>query len=124
MKQHTILIVDNEKSVANALKRVLWKENYRILSAYSGNEALTIMETFDCDLVLADQKMPKMMGIDLFKKIKKQYPKTKKILISAQINFEDLDKEVIDRFIPKPWDPQELKRIIKEELKDQGGLKG
>lgn len=118
MKQHTILIVDNEKSVANAIKRALWKEGYRILTAYSGLEALSKMETFDCQLVLADQKMPEMTGIELLDRINEMYPDTIKILITAQIESYDPvnTSGSIYKFITKPWDPTELKRLIHEGL--------
>jgi DNA-binding NtrC family response regulator len=121
MKQHTILIVDNEKSVVNALKRILWKEDYRILTAHSGDEALSKMETFKCQLVLADQKMPEMKGVELLARIKERFPNTIGILISAQINLDnlnnDIDKSFIYRCISKPWEPEELKIIIRDGLK-------
>ncbi len=120
MKQHTILIVDNEKSVANALKRVLWKEDYRILTAFSGDEALSKMETFDCQLVLADQRMPEMSGIELLTKVKGKYPNTIRILITAQINLDDLSKDIeqcsVYKCITKPWDPLELRILIRKGL--------
>ncbi|MGA1841398.1 MAG: response regulator [bacterium] len=122
MKQYTILIVDNEKSVVNALKRVLWKEGYRILTAHSGDEALSKLETFDCQLVLADQKMPEMKGIELLARIKERFPDTIGILISAQINLdnfsEEIDQSYIYKCISKPWEPEELKNIIREGLKE------
>jgi DNA-binding NtrC family response regulator len=121
MKQHTILIVDNEKSVVNALKRILWKEGYRILTAHSGDEALSKMETFNCQVVLADQKMPKMNGIELLTRIKEKFPNTIGILISAQVNLDnlckDIDKSCIYKCISKPWEPEELKTFIRDGLK-------
>ncbi len=121
MKQNTILIVDNEKSVVNALKRILWKEGYRILTAHSGDEALSMMETFNCQLVLADQKMPEMNGIELLTRIKEKFPNTIGILISAQINLEnlckDFDQDCIYKCISKPWEPEELKILIRDGLK-------
>ena len=121
MKQYTILIVDNEKSVVNALKRILWKEGYQILTAHSGNEALSKMETFNCQLVLADQKMPEMKGLELLTRIKERFPSTIGILISAQIYLENLGEEIdqscVYKCISKPWEPEELKTIIREGLK-------
>lgn len=127
MQQRTILIVDNEKAVANALKRTLWKEGYRTLTATSGSEALTVLETFDCQVILADQRMPEMTGFEIFNRIKAKYPETIRILITAQIGEEDL-KDLMDRkyifgYVTKPWDPKELKSIIREGLErhDQFG---
>ena len=120
MKQNTILIVDNEKPVVNALKRILWKEGYRILTAHSGNEALAKMETFPCQLVLADQKMPEVSGMELLKRIKEKYPDTIRILITAQIDFDQSNRGIEQNFIykciTKPWEPDELKMIIRRGL--------
>ncbi|MGA1790472.1 MAG: response regulator [bacterium] len=120
MNQHTILIVDNEKSVVNALRRILWKEGYRILTAHSGNEALSKMETFPCQLVLADQKMPEMSGMELLKTVKEKYPDTIRILITAQIDFDqsnrDIEQDFVYKCITKPWEPDELKMIIRKGL--------
>ena len=120
MNQYTILIVDNEKSVVNALKRVLWKEGYRILTANSGEEALSKMETFNCQLILADQKMPEMNGTELLIRIKEKFPNTIRILITAQITLNNLSKDIekscIYKCITKPWEPEELKALIRKGL--------
>jgi len=124
MKQYTIMIVDNEKSVVNALKRILWKEGYRILTAHSGNEALSKMETFPCQLVLADQRMPEMSGMELLKRVQEKYPDTIRILITAQIDFDQSNRDVeqgfIYEYITKPWEPDELKMIIRRGLQGLG----
>jgi DNA-binding NtrC family response regulator len=122
MTYYTILIVDNEKSVANALKRVLWKEGYRILTAHSGREALSKMETFGCQLVLSDYRLPDMKGIDLLNLIKERFPRAIRLIITSQIDLDQLMHEVkkggISRFITKPWEPDELKGLIREALRD------
>ena len=120
MAQPTILIVDNDKSVANALKRTLWREGYRILTAQSGKEALSKMNTIHCQLVLADQKMPEMNGMELLTRIRDQYPNTIRILITAQIDLEslckDIDQSSIYKCISKPWEPEELKVLVRKGL--------
>ena len=122
MTSHTILIVDNEKSVANALKRVLWREGYRILTAQCGSEAIAKAETFGCQLVLSDCRLPDMPGIDLLNLIKERHPRTIRMLITSLIDLDQLMQEVkkggISRFITKPWEPEELKDIIRKALKD------
>jgi len=122
MTYYTILIVDNEKSVTNALKRVLWKEGYRILTAHCGREALSKMETFGCQLVLSDYRLPDMQGIDLLNLIRERYPRAIRLIITSQIDLDQLTHEVkkggISRFITKPWEPDELKGLIREALRD------
>jgi len=124
MKQPTILIVDNDKSVANALKRALWREGYRILTAQNGNEALSKMDAFHCHLILADQRMPEMNGIELLTRIKEKYPNTIRMLITSQIDFENLckgiDQSCIYKCISKPWEPEELKILIRKGLERYG----
>jgi DNA-binding NtrC family response regulator len=120
MGMPAILIVDNEKSVVNALKRILWREGYRILTANSGEEALSKMGTFNCQLILADHWMPKMSGIELLALIKEKYPYTIRILITSQIDLDNLNRDIdqygIYAYITKPWEPEELKTIIRKGL--------
>lgn len=116
LKNYTILIVDNEEAVINALKRALRNEGYQIITASSGQEALFKLETFKCQVILADQKMPEMTGVELVNQINILYPDAVKILVTAQIEIEKIKKaagnDSIYSIIPKPWDPEGLKEVI------------
>lgn len=117
-KHHTVLFVDDEKNILNLLSLLLNNENYKVLTANSGQEALSLLETNQVQLIIADQKMPNMTGIDFFQKVKEKYPETVRIILSAfiQLNeiLDSINKGEIYRYIIKPWKTGELKYTIQQ----------
>ena len=73
--QHTILCVDDEKNILNSLKRLLRKEDYKLLTANSGLEGLKLIEENMVHLVICDQRMTEMSGIDFMSLTRFPYPK-------------------------------------------------
>lgn len=120
MSEDTILLVDDEASILNALKRALRRESYRLLTASGGPEALEILACEPVSLVVVDQRMPNMTGIELLRHMKAQYPGVMRIILSgyaeASTIVEAINKGEIYRFIAKPWDDGELKLTIRQAL--------
>lgn len=105
-----ILIVDDEVEIVKALGDFFKLKGYEAKSAYSGEEALTILEQASVDLVLLDIRMQGMWGNEVAKVIKAKYPKVKVIILTAfpeeQIRLDqDLN---VDGFFIKPVRFQEL----------------
>ena len=86
-----ILIVDDEVEMRVALETTLKREGYRLTLAENGEQALERLNEDTFDLVLTDIKMPKMNGIDLLKKLKKQSPKTVASMMTA---YGEIDNAV------------------------------
>ncbi|NRB42823.1 MAG: response regulator [Pseudomonadales bacterium] len=120
MIENTVLIVDDEPHVSQAVSRVLKSDGYQILTASSGDEALSIMKNNDVQLIISDQKMPNMCGTDLLEKIKKSSPKTARLLLSGDIDNKTLqqcvESGIVQRYIPKPWNNQVLKLDVGSAL--------
>ncbi|HTP66877.1 MAG TPA: ATP-binding protein [Geobacteraceae bacterium] len=116
-KQKTILIVDNEAIIRDLCKRAL--DDYRLLEACDGVEALEIFEKGGVDLILTDVRMPRMGGIELLRRLKEIEPT---IVVVVMTGFAD--KEVIldalkadaDDFIAKPVNLLQLKTTIEKSL--------
>ena len=123
MEDYTILIVDDEEKVRNSLVRVLRPDGYHILTASTGQEALTKLNGTKVDLVLADNQMPGMSGIELLYILKKRWPDTIRLLITGRADSEvaisAINKGEVYRFIIKPWDSEELKLTIRHALEHQ-----
>jgi response regulator RpfG family c-di-GMP phosphodiesterase len=123
---HTILFVDDETNILHSVKRLLRKENYQILTASSGDEALKILETNSIHLVLADQRMPGMNGTELLALVKERHPEAIRIILSGYTDVdtiaESINKGHIYKFLLKPWEDQNLKLEIQKAL-DQYDLK-
>jgi two-component system response regulator PilR (NtrC family) len=105
MQAKTILVVDDEFSVRESLEKVLSKAGYITFAADSGNEALAVLSEQKIDLVLSDLKMPDGDGVELLKKIKKNYPDIEVILLTGYGTVEnavEAMREGAYDFITKP----------------------
>lgn len=118
---NTVLFVDDELGVLNALERALFVEDYRCVFASSGMEALKIMEEEAVSVIVSDMRMPGMDGLKLLKVVKEKYPDVVKIVLSgyAQISqvLSTVNQVDIFKFILKPWDTElELKPILQQAI--------
>ena len=118
--KHTVLLVDDEENILHSLKRLLRKEEYCLLTGSSGVEGLRILEENDVHLVISDQRMPGMSGIEFFAAVKEHYPDTIRIILSGYTDVdsitESINKGHIYKFFVKPWNDQSLKLEIRQAL--------
>ncbi len=117
-----VLLVDDEELVLNALCRVLEAEDRELLTAGDGSQALELLEQRPVALVISDQRMPNMTGLELFREIKQRWPETIRVLLTgyAEMNLviEAINQGEVYRFLTKPWDTRELMRMVDEILAD------
>jgi response regulator RpfG family c-di-GMP phosphodiesterase len=112
-----LLIVDDETRILSALRRTLRREGYEILTAESVSEGLRILGSREVDLVLTDQKMPGMSGLEFLAQIAARYPNVARLLITGwpeEIPRDQIELLGIRALIPKPWDDQQLKSALRE----------
>lgn len=118
-KKPRILIVDDEEIARNNLEHILKKEDYTIITAASGSEAIEKLNTSDFDVVLTDLRMEKVNGIDVLEKTKGKYPDAQVIMITAYAAV-DSAIEAIKRgafhYIAKPFRLDEVRSTVKEAL--------
>ncbi len=113
-----ILIVEDDISIHNLIKEILLIEHYEILDAYSGSEAIMILEKENIDLILLDLMLPSVNGEEIIKKFS-QIPI---IVISAKISVEDKIKNLLngaDDYITKPFNNEELLARVKARLRNK-----
>jgi ActR/RegA family two-component response regulator len=112
MSEPTLLLVDDEQSILNALTRVLRKEPYRLLTAVSGEEALDILEKETVHVVGSDFRMPGKSGIELLREVKQRFPATVRVILSGyadgHVIVDSINVGEVYRFLPKPWNDDEL----------------
>jgi two-component system, probable response regulator PhcQ len=120
MKKHTVLIVDDEEMILRSICRALRDEDYRILTAANGEKGLAILKDHDVHMVVSDQKMPGMNGIDFLKQIKKDYPQILTIMLTGNAEIEiamnAINEAGVYKFILKPWDDNNLKITIRRAI--------
>jgi len=119
MKKYNILVVDDDKAITDAIEVYLTNENYNILKAYDGLQALNVLQNEDIHLVIMDIMMPNMDGTRATIKIReeKQIP-----IIMLSAKSEDTDKILglnfgADDYITKPFNPLELIARVNSQMR-------
>ncbi|HUU27300.1 MAG TPA: sigma-54 dependent transcriptional regulator [archaeon] len=114
-----ILVVDDEKTIRNILTTLLTDETYTVLAAGSGEESIAVVDSFEPDLILMDQRMPGVDGIEALVRIKEKRPEVTVIILTAHASIE-LAVEAIKKgaydYLSKPFDNEELLIIIRRAL--------
>jgi len=120
MQRSKVLIVDDEENILSALQRLFRKEEYEILTAQSGEEALETLDRQPVDLIISDLKMPTMNGIEFLAKAREKIPDALRIMLTGHADLksviEAIDKGEVYRFLLKPWNNDELKMTIRQAL--------
>ncbi len=116
---YSILVCDDEKDIVSALKIYLTADGYQVYEAYSGRQAVEILQKEEIHLVLMDIMMPEMDGISAMIKIR-ETSNVPVILLTAK--SEDADKVVgltvgADDYVTKPFNPVELQARVKSQLR-------
>ena len=118
--RHTVLCVDDEQNILNALKRLLRKETFRLLTCTNGREGLELLARNDVQVVISDQRMPEMNGTDFLREVKDIYPQTIRIILTGYTDVETISNSInkghIYKFFLKPWNDQQLLLEIRQAL--------
>lgn len=115
---HTILVVDDEKNMLNAVRRAVRSLPVAVETTSDPMEAAAIVRERGRDfaVVIADQRMPKMSGLDLLRRVKLMAPATVRILFTAYTDLEVVIRAInegeVFRFVKKPWDDEELIGVV------------
>ncbi len=116
-----ILCVDDEKNVLRSLQRLFIDEDYQISTATTGEEGLAILEDEpDVQLIISDYRMPGMDGVEFLKLANERRPATIRIVLSGYADTASVVAAINDgqiyKFIPKPWNDEELLLTIQKAL--------
>ncbi len=109
-----ILVVDDEETVCQSIKKILTRRGYTVDNALSAEEAIKKINEFSYDLVITDLMMPKTNGIELIQIIKGNYPELDVVMITGYASIESAVKATklgAINYIPKPFTPDELTKI-------------
>lgn len=116
MEEIRLLIVDDEPSILKSLTRTLTGEGLDILTAQSGTRAMSFLESRRVDLIISDQRMPHMTGIELLTRVGQKYPDIISMMLTAYADIEVAIQAINDigiyKFILKPWEEYDLKMTV------------
>lgn len=113
----TLIYLDDEE-INLIMFNEMFKKDFNIFTTTSPDEALTFLKENKVDLIVTDQLMPIMTGVEFLREIKQLFPEThaKRIMISGYTREgeieEALEDELLDEFVSKPWKYDELRRIL------------
>ena len=117
----TLLLVDDEDSILSALKRLLRREAYRVLTANGGQAGLDELGRGRVDVIVSDQRMPGMSGVEFLHRAKVLYPDTVRMVLSGYADLQSITDAInqgaIYKFLSKPWDDAMLKAEIEEAFR-------
>jgi signal transduction histidine kinase len=115
--KHSLLVVDDEPDLVQSVQDLLRRE-YRVLGATRAADGLQIMEREKVHIVMSDQRMPEMTGVEFLKRSREKYPDTVRLLFTAYTDIKTVTEAInqgnVYRYITKPWDNDELQGILRQ----------
>ncbi len=126
-QKYTILFVDDEPNVLKSMRRIFRQENYNLLTASSGDEALAVFAKESVQVVISDHQMPGMTGAELLRKIKADYPRTIRIMLTGHADVDAImgavNEGAVYKFITKPWNDDDLRITVSLALEQYDLIK-
>ena len=115
--KHCLLIVDDEPNVCDSVHDLLRRE-FRVLKAHSADEGYQLMQQEEVHIVMSDQRMPQISGVELLTKLKARYPQAIRMLFTGFADLESVIAAInqghIFQFIRKPWQPEDLLMAVRQ----------
>lgn len=117
--RYKIMVVDDEAANLHVLER-LFRDEYEIVTAGAGAEALRLLQHHDVALVITDQRMPDMTGVELLKRTAGLRPHMVRIILTgytdAETLVEAINSGLVYKYVTKPWNNEELRLTISRAL--------
>ncbi len=117
VRKARLLVIDDEERVLTALKS-LFRDRYHVFTTTDGFKALDFMRKFQVHVIISDQRMPVMPGVELLRRSREVSPRSVRILLTGYSDLAAIVGSINDgevyRFISKPWDKMNLQTIVAE----------
>jgi response regulator RpfG family c-di-GMP phosphodiesterase len=115
--KYTLLIVDDEPDVCDSVHDLLRRE-FRVLKANSGQEGFRLMQEEEVHIIMTDQRMPQVSGVELLTKVKARNPQAVRMLFTGYADLESIIAAInqghVYQFLKKPWQPEELIDAVRQ----------
>jgi signal transduction histidine kinase len=117
--KHCLLVVDDEPDLVHSVQDLL-RFDYRVLGATRAADGLKIMEKEQVHIVMTDQRMPEMTGVEFLKRLRQTYPDVVRLLVTAYADIKAVTDAInqgsVYRYIAKPFEPHELQAVLKQAV--------
>jgi DNA-binding NtrC family response regulator len=125
--KHPILLVDDEPEILFSLRGLLRKE-FDLHTANSGAEALEVLHAHPVHVIMTDQRMPEMTGVELLRRALAACPEAIRIVFTGYADIkaviDGINQGQIYRYLTKPWDPDELLAVLRQACEHYDHLAG
>src|SRR5262245_9637107 len=115
--RHCLLIVDDEPDVCDSVHDLLRRE-FRVLKAHSAEEGCRLMQEEEVHIVMSDQRMPQITGVELLTRLKARHPHAIRMLFTGFADLESIIAAInqghIFQFLKKPWQPEALISAVRQ----------
>jgi response regulator RpfG family c-di-GMP phosphodiesterase len=115
--KYTLLIVDDEPDVCDSVHDLLRRE-FRVLKAHSGQDGYRLMQDEEVHIIMTDQRMPQVSGVELLTKVKARNPQAVRMLFTGYADLESIIAAInqghVYQFLKKPWQPEELLEAVRQ----------
>jgi response regulator RpfG family c-di-GMP phosphodiesterase len=112
-----ILVVDDEPEMLFSLRNLLRRE-FEVYTAASGAEGMKVLQEHEVHLVMTDQRMPEMTGVELLNRVKSEHPGAMRLIFTGYADIKAIIDAInqgnVFRYVTKPWDPEELLLALRE----------
>ncbi len=116
-RKHTLLVVDDEADVCDSVHDLLRRE-FTVLKARSADEGLKLMCANEVHIIMTDQRMPKVTGVEFLKSIRAGHPQAIRMLFTGCADLDAVIAAInqghIFKFLKKPWQPEDLEQAVHE----------
>src|SRR3989475_5024152 len=118
-RRHSILVIDDEPDVVESVRDLL-RLDYRVLGATRAREGIGILAQEPVDVVMTDQRMPEMTGVELLHHVRETHPDAIRLLFTGYADIraviDAINRGSVYRYITKPWHPDELQAVVRDAV--------
>jgi response regulator RpfG family c-di-GMP phosphodiesterase len=126
-KKHCLLVVDDEPDVCDSVHDLL-RHDFQVLKAPSAAEGARLMAENEVHIIMTDQRMPNITGVELLKNMRHRHPLSIRLLFTGFADLEAIIEAInhghIFKFVKKPWQPEELLAVVREAAQEYDRLVG
>lgn len=119
-QRQVVVCIDDDAPVLSAIRRLLRHEPYEVITTIDPSEVINLVASREVNLIIADQRMPSMLGTDLLKTVRRRSPETICVILTGHADLSDIagamNDGAVDRLIRKPWDDANFRKMIRDLL--------
>jgi response regulator RpfG family c-di-GMP phosphodiesterase len=123
--KHTLLVVDDEPDVCDSVHDLLRRE-FTVLKARSAQEGYRLLQEHEVHIIMTDQRMPQVTGVELLTKVRRGHPHAVRMLFTGYADLEAIIAAInqghIYQFLKKPWQPEELEAAVRDAAEEYDRL--